>query len=111
MEPHAAKVVCVVLPIPRMDRFSRSVSSFPGGQMLLRARRVLGILFLAGLMACAITTIAAAATSHRVTRHRSTARHRHGRHNPPGGCYARSAIVMDPATDEVLYNKNADSSV
>lgn len=84
--------------------------------MILRARRMLGTLFLAAVLACGITTIAAAATSPvRHARHHRpgaiAARHHRGRHNPPGGCYARSAIVMDPATDEILYNKNADTSV
>jgi len=85
--------------------------------MLQRARRLLGTLFLAGLAACAITTIATAGTATKSsttthhTTHSTSVHHRHSRHNPPGGCYARSAIVMDPATDEVLYNKNADSSV
>jgi len=36
---------------------------------------------------------------------------RRSRRVPPGGCYARSAIVVDPATGQVLYEKNADVTV
>lgn len=83
--------------------------------MLLRAPHRWGTLFLTALLACAITTIAAASSRHHSPAIRHVAhvahRHHHGRHNPPGGCYARSAIVVDPVTDEVLFNKNADSSV
>lgn len=41
---------------------------------------------------------------------RPTARRtvRRARRAPPGGCYARSAIVVDPATGRVLYEKNAE---
>ena len=44
---------------------------------------------------------------------KSTARstHRRARRAPPGGCYARSAIVMDPATGQILYEKNADATM
>jgi D-alanyl-D-alanine endopeptidase (penicillin-binding protein 7) len=38
-------------------------------------------------------------------------RHHHARRPPPGGVYARSAIVLDPATGQVLYEKNSESSV
>ncbi len=44
-----------------------------------------------------------------VTRHHRRAR-RH-RLPPPGGVYARNAIVLDPATGEVLYEKNSSRSV
>jgi len=80
--------------------------------MLLCARRVLGSFFLAAILATTITTIASASTStSSATHHHRATHHHYGRHNPPGGCYARSAIVFDPKTDEVLYNKNADTSV
>jgi D-alanyl-D-alanine endopeptidase (penicillin-binding protein 7) len=36
---------------------------------------------------------------------------RRARRPPPGGCYARNAIVLDPATGQVLYEKNAGLSV
>ena len=36
---------------------------------------------------------------------------RRARRAPPGGCYARSAIVIDPVTGTVLYEKNADVTV
>src|SRR5260221_14576269 len=35
----------------------------------------------------------------------------HHRPPPPGGVYARNAIVLDPATGEVLYEKNSSRSV
>src|SRR5262245_44228533 len=39
------------------------------------------------------------------------ARRRSGRRAPPGGVvWARNAIVLDPATDTVLYEKNAGAS-
>ncbi len=52
-------------------------------------------------------------TLHRgTTAARATVHHRrHHRRPPPGGCYARSAIVMDPETGEVLYVKNAETAV
>ena len=36
---------------------------------------------------------------------------RRARRAPPGGCYARSAIVVDPATGQILYEKNAESTM
>jgi serine-type D-Ala-D-Ala endopeptidase (penicillin-binding protein 7) len=36
---------------------------------------------------------------------------RRARRAPPGGCYARSAIVLDPGTGQVLYEKNAGVAV
>ena len=81
--------------------------------MFFRAPRLLGTLFLTALLACAITTIANANSRthhHRRSAHYQSRHHRHYR-NPPGGCYARAAIVVDPATDQVLFDKNADSSV
>jgi len=80
--------------------------------MFFRARP-LGTLFLTALLACAITTIAAASsrTHHRHHSIHAASRHHRRFRNPPGGCYARAAIVVDPATNQVLFDKNADSSV
>ncbi|MBI1798429.1 MAG: D-alanyl-D-alanine carboxypeptidase [Candidatus Eisenbacteria bacterium] len=83
--------------------------------MHFRAPRALGALLLTGLAACAITTIASASThpqssTHSTSSHRTTHHHRH-RRLPPGGCWARSAIVIDPASGEVLFDKNSDVSV
>ncbi|HEY2953862.1 MAG TPA: serine hydrolase [Candidatus Eisenbacteria bacterium] len=36
---------------------------------------------------------------------------RRARRAPPGGCYARSAIVLDPGTGQVLYEKNSGVAV
>jgi D-alanyl-D-alanine endopeptidase (penicillin-binding protein 7) len=47
-----------------------------------------------------------AATAAKPARHHA----RRARRAPPGGCYARSAIVVDPATGQVLYEKNAESA-
>ena len=44
------------------------------------------------------------------TRTRHSRRVRRARRAPPGGVYARCAVVMDPVTGEVLYQKNADRS-
>jgi D-alanyl-D-alanine endopeptidase (penicillin-binding protein 7) len=51
-------------------------------------------------------------SSIRVHRTAKAARHRarHARRPPPGGVYARSAIVLDPATGEVLFAKDAARS-
>jgi len=46
------------------------------------------------------------------TRHKSSVhRVRRARRAPPGGVYARSAVVLDPATGKLLYEKNAEKSV
>src|SRR5512146_3542992 len=45
----------------------------------------------------------AAATRHRRVRRR--------RLPPPGGVYARNAILLDPTTGEVLFEKNSSRSV
>jgi len=84
--------------------------------MLSRARALSGALLLTALMAGTITTIAAAAPTHRSSlAKRSSAgavHHRHrARRAPPGGVWARNAIVLDPATGEVLFEKNSDRSV
>ena len=91
--------------------------------MSLSARRLWGALLLTVLMASPTTTVAVAAPVHTAVRHRlhhrsgRTAAHRHGRRSrirrapPPGGVYARNAVVIDPITDQVLYEKNAASPV
>jgi D-alanyl-D-alanine carboxypeptidase len=38
-------------------------------------------------------------------------RRRSARRAPPGGVWARNAVVIDPATDQVLYEKNAAITV
>jgi D-alanyl-D-alanine endopeptidase (penicillin-binding protein 7) len=46
------------------------------------------------------------------TKHRYHHRvHHHRLPPPPGGVYARNAILLDPATGEVLYEKNSSRSV
>jgi D-alanyl-D-alanine endopeptidase (penicillin-binding protein 7) len=85
------------------------------------ARRRLGIVLLAILVACSAMTVesSGATTSKRKTgtsvksgtakkkRVTRRARLRRPRRPPPGGVYARSAIVLDPATGEVLFAKDA----
>ena len=90
--------------------------------MPLRPRRLSGlrvlILLLAG-MTLAPEAPEAARSSRRPTIHRtSTARaaarrraRRRARRPPPGGVYARSAIVLDPYTGEVLFEKNSVRAV
>lgn len=58
------------------------------------SRRVLAIVTLASLAASFAAFPAGAA-----------------RRSPPGGVYSRYAFAMDPATGEVLFEKNADKSV
>ena len=53
-------------------------------------------------------TLQVASTSTSRTRTHRTHR---ARRAPPGGVYARNAVVFDPATGEVLYEKNAALSV
>jgi D-alanyl-D-alanine endopeptidase (penicillin-binding protein 7) len=74
--------------------------------MQFRARRAGGVILLAALAACATMTVDARAAHRHVTHATArAARHR----GPKGVVYARSAIVVDPATDSVLYQKNADT--
>jgi len=91
--------------------------------MSLSARRRAGILILAALvatpamMACdahatpssapQIASTVLVASTTRTRTHRT----RRARRAPPGGVYARNAVVFDPATGEVLYEKNAALSV
>lgn len=102
--------------------------------MTFRAQRVLSVLSLLALLAVP-ARMAAAATQHKKAHapahasvhapargarksagkhlaHRGAARRR-GRHAAPpaGGVYARNAILVDPGTGEVLFQKNAASSV
>jgi D-alanyl-D-alanine endopeptidase (penicillin-binding protein 7) len=73
--------------------------------------------FLVGL--CLVPPAAEGATTAPVARSASgtavhskrTVHHRRYRRAPVDGCYSRSAIVMDPATGEVLYVKNAEAAV
>ena len=87
--------------------------------MSRRALRPWATLFLAALAACPATMAGAATPSHdpaatagvqaAAARHPAT-RHRRSRARraPPGGVvWARNAIVVDPATGEVLYQKNS----
>jgi len=92
--------------------------------MSLRLRRPYGFL----LLACSValpatmaesaplpdafrpTVLTASSTGAKKTttrRHRRRAR----RAPPQGGVYARHAVVLDPSTDEILYEKNAAVSV
>jgi serine-type D-Ala-D-Ala endopeptidase (penicillin-binding protein 7) len=96
--------------------------------MLLRARRVGAFLLLLALTAFPTMRVEAASRtphSRHSTVHRSspkpaaraaaTRRKRHGhriaRRGPTGAVYARNAIIMDPATDRVLYEKASESTV
>src|SRR5437867_3746230 len=91
--------------------------------MQFRARRPWGALLLIALLAGSTMTVEAVASPNAksgakferaVSRPRVTGRrlaHRRARRPPPGGVYARSAIVLDPATGEVLFAKNAASPV
>jgi D-alanyl-D-alanine endopeptidase (penicillin-binding protein 7) len=56
------------------------------------------------------TVLAAAHGGARKTPRR-VRRHRRARRPPEGGVYARHAVVIDPSTDEVLYEKNAATTV
>jgi len=62
---------------------------------------------LAPTRSSAPTTYAAATRA--VRPHRRAGRR--ARRAPPGGCYARNAVVLDPSTGAVLYEKNAGLSV
>ncbi len=105
--------------------------------MLHRLARRWGAVLLAGVLACTATMADAASPTPRQhtptvqqTAHRhgksvvsktarrkarrpaaSNARRHRARRAPPGGVYARNAIVIDPQTGEVLYEKDAGASV
>jgi len=86
--------------------------------MRLRALPMLGMtLLLASPVGPART---AAAATHKTHPHVSVAarrkaahagRHHRVRRPPPGGVYARNAILVDPGTGEVLFEKNSASVV
>ncbi|HYM80189.1 MAG TPA: serine hydrolase [Candidatus Limnocylindria bacterium] len=90
--------------------------------MSLRAQRLWGALLLIVLTALPTTTVTRIAEAQsssgpsvqKRTITRSTAKRkvrRRVRRAPPGGVWARNAIVMDPATGEILYEKNSSSAV
>jgi D-alanyl-D-alanine endopeptidase (penicillin-binding protein 7) len=93
--------------------------------MTFRALRTLGLLLLLALLAGPARTADAAthkakASVHATARARkgmraNAVRHRRhrGRHlaPPAGGVYARNAILVDPSTGEVLFEKNSARSV
>jgi D-alanyl-D-alanine endopeptidase (penicillin-binding protein 7) len=89
--------------------------------MRSRSRRASAILTICAALACAATSAPAsvstagsatpstyqAASTSRTPAHRTV---RRARRAPPGGCYAGSAIVVDPATGAILYEKNAEAT-
>lgn len=87
--------------------------------MIHRAWRAGAALILAACLATPTTTVAAtptgsksAAISKKGAGPRSTATRKRARRGPPGGvCYAPQAIVVDPTTDAVLYEKNSERPV
>jgi len=93
--------------------------------MSLRARRRWGALLLVVLAACPATMAGAAISKSRTTgapgfraaaahpraATRSQTRRHRARRAPPGGVvWARNAIVLDPVTGEVFYEKNAGAT-
>ena len=79
--------------------------------MRLTDPRQWAFLFLAGMiLGPASAQSARAATTAGTATHTRVVHHRHHRRLPADGCYSRSAIVMDPATGEVLYVKNAEAA-
>src|SRR5438876_3455487 len=88
--------------------------------MSLHARRFAPLALLAALLVFQPAEASAAKRS-RASVHRGTAkttrhslRHRRvrGRRLPPGGVvWARNAVVLDPATNEILFDKEASQSV
>lgn len=91
--------------------------------MSFPAPRAWGLLLLTTLVACpammagSAPAAASPATISASTQNAATApkkrvqRKRRARRAPPGGVWASSAIVLDPATGKVLYEKNAERSV
>ena len=90
--------------------------------MSLSARRLWGVCFLTVTMACPAMMVwppARAATgspnpqAHAASKplQHSPLRHRGRRRAPPGGVWARNAVLIDQTTNEILYEKNAGSSV
>ncbi len=87
----------------------------PGVLMLSALLATLGTMAMAATTAPAapgaptLATRTGGAAKTAATRHHHRV-HRH-RPPPPGGVYARNAILLDPATGEVLYEKNSSRSV
>src|SRR5262245_58862404 len=88
--------------------------------MSLRARRLAWIALLALPLLVPFEradAVTGSTTSLRSTRAAGKApgravRHRRGRRLPPGGVvWARNAVVLDPATNEILWEKNAAATV
>jgi D-alanyl-D-alanine endopeptidase (penicillin-binding protein 7) len=89
--------------------------------------RAPGVLFLSALLATLVTMAKAAPITPSVpgpptlavqtggAARPAAVHHHHRAHHhrlpPPGGVYARNAILLDPATGEVLYEKNSSRSV
>jgi len=113
-----------ILPMPWMVRFP-ILESTEVKFMSPSGLRRYGALLLVTLTVCPSTTAEAATSKSRgtakagihasgpvakATTKRCVSR-RTGRRAPPGGVvWARNAIVLDPATDTVLYEKNAGAS-
>src|SRR5262245_16232495 len=89
--------------------------------MSLCARRPLlySLFFL--LLAPPVPASEAAASGSASTLHRTTGSvttgsvrprhaHRRVRRAPPGGVYARNAVVLDPTTDQILYDKHSEDT-
>ncbi|MCC6350358.1 MAG: D-alanyl-D-alanine carboxypeptidase [Candidatus Eisenbacteria bacterium] len=92
--------------------------------MMFRALRMLGVSFLLALLAGTATMADAAtrqttrsgqtsltATAKSAARATKRRVRRRARRPPPGGVYARNAILVDPGTGEVLFAKNSDRQV
>ncbi|MEO5619195.1 MAG: serine hydrolase [Candidatus Eisenbacteria bacterium] len=91
--------------------------------MSVPAPRAWGLLLLTMIVACPATMAGNAraaaspasftASTHNAatTKKKRVRRPRRARRSPPGGVWASSAIVLDPATGKVLYEKNAERSV
>src|SRR6266536_2433302 len=85
--------------------------------MSLHPRRFAPLALLLALLVSLPSPSAAAKRSssiHRAStsRSRHSTRHRRGRRLPPGGVvWARNAVVLDPATNEILFEKDASQSV
>jgi len=60
-------------------------------------------------MTVAATTSPEPAVAHAPIKHRTVRHSRHLRRPPGGVVYARNAILLDPLTDSVLYEKNAET--
>lgn len=82
--------------------------------MSLNARRFAPLALLLAFLAASPAPAAAAKRTHSasVKAKHARARHRRGRRLPPGGVvWARNAVVLDPATNEILFEKDASTSV